>query len=58
MLRLATQTAELHLNPDPKAICHTFSPFFTLCDSSMKLSSYQMEEDEVFPYLPQQALIK
>ena len=23
-------TALLHLNPDPKAICHILSPFFTL----------------------------
>ena len=39
-LRMARQTALLHLNPEPKAICHTLSPRFTPCFVSMQASTY------------------
>jgi len=51
MLFKASHTAVLHLNPDPNAICHTLSPFFTLPFASQYASSYHTELEEVFPNL-------
>lgn len=39
-LRMARQTALLHLKPEPKAICHILSPHFTPCVVSMHASTY------------------
>uniref|UniRef100_A0A7C9D656 Uncharacterized protein n=1 Tax=Opuntia streptacantha TaxID=393608 RepID=A0A7C9D656_OPUST len=50
-LRIHFQTALLHLNPLPNAICQTLSPFFILPLVSMYPSSYQSEDDDVFPNL-------
>uniref|UniRef100_A0A7C8YPP6 Uncharacterized protein n=1 Tax=Opuntia streptacantha TaxID=393608 RepID=A0A7C8YPP6_OPUST len=47
----ACQTALLHLNPDPKAICQTRWPFRILPLASVYPSSYQIELDDVFPNL-------
>ena len=48
-VRRACHTAELHLKPLPKAICHTLSPYWTMPSCSDQASSYQMEAEEVFP---------
>lgn len=47
----ALQTALLHLNPDPKAICHKRSPFLILPLASPYDSAYQTEALHVFPNL-------
>ena len=39
-LRMALQTALLHLKPEPKAICQTRSPRLTPCFVSMHASTY------------------
>ena len=44
------QTALLHLNPLPNAICQILSPFFILPFDSMYDSSYQREDDDVLPH--------
>ena len=48
-VRRACHTAELHLKPLPKAICHTLSPYWTMPSCSDQAGSYQMEAEEVFP---------
>ena len=49
MVRSACHTAELHLNPLPKAICQILSPYATCPSCSDHASSYQMLAEEVFP---------
>ncbi|KAL6295049.1 hypothetical protein ACE6H2_003191 [Prunus campanulata] len=51
MLRLHFQTALLHLNPLPNAICQTLSPFLILPFASMYPNSYHSEDDDVLPNL-------
>lgn len=47
--RRARRTAELTLNPEPNAICHTRSPRATPSRASIQASTYQMEADDVLP---------
>lgn len=51
MLRKACQTALLHLNPLPKAICQTLFPFLIRPLASVYANSYQMDDEEVLPNL-------
>ncbi len=43
------QTALLHLNPLPKAICQTRLPFLTRPLASVYANSYQIDDEDVFP---------
>ncbi len=51
MVRRACQTALLHLNPLPNAICQILLPFRILPFASVYANSYQIEDEDVFPNL-------
>jgi hypothetical protein len=49
---MRSQTALVHLKPEPNATCITRCPFFMgllFCVCSAYASSYQMEEEDVLP---------
>ncbi len=50
-LRKDFQMAVLHLKPEPRAICHTMSPFRTLFLASMYAKTYQIALEDVLPHL-------
>ena len=47
MVRRARQMAELHLKPEPNAICHTRSPRLMRSCVSLNESSYQIDDDDL-----------
>ena len=51
-----SHTAELHLNPEPNASCRTRWPFFWPIWERMYSSSYQMEDEDVLPYLREKGI--